>query len=337
MVWVIPGVQRYLNSNLFRMEILFKRTTELVNSEIEQLCSIFNKIFPNHNKTKAQFINEFSNTEFGFSYHIILANDGIIVGAQSYIPFTYYVHNKKYLFVLSVDTMILEQYRNFDNIFDLWSIGRNAMKKEGATFLFGFPNENSYLLSIKGFGDKDIGDLEIYVLPYKIGSYFPNFRFFNYYSQFLSRLLLSISHISTNQKKRDFIIHKDRETFDKYRYKWFDANYLIIKENEFTYIYKIISFNGVKTAFLIDVNPLTKRNFDKAVRQIFSKSHNDFEIILYVGYLNFRPYSMIKIPKKYEPKTFHFVGKILNTDRLDSNEIFDVKNWDVNLSNYDLL
>jgi hypothetical protein len=175
------------------------------------------------------------------------------------------------------------------------------------------------------------------VLPYKIGAYIPKLRSLNFLSQCFCRLLLVFSHLSLSKRTQNYIIHKDRETFNKYRYKWFDENYKIVNENDFTFVYKIIPYNGIKTAFLMDVYPLNKKNFDKSVRSLFYKSRSDFEIALYVGYLHFCPSSMIKIPKKYEPKTFHFVGNILDKEILGSNVIFDVKNWDVNLSNYDLL
>ena len=160
------------------MDIVLKKTSDLSLDEIEQICYVFKNVFPGHNKSVNEFNNEFTNTEYGYSYHILLLSEGVIVGAQSYIPFKYFVSGKKTLFALSVDTMILEDYRNFDNIFDLWSIGRKAIKKEGVSFLFGFPNDNSYLLSTKGFGDKDVGDLVTYVLPYKVGSYFTKLKCF---------------------------------------------------------------------------------------------------------------------------------------------------------------
>jgi uncharacterized protein YfeS len=47
-------------------------------------------------------------------------------------------------------------------------------------------------------------------------------------------------------------------------------------------------------------------------------------------------HGMIKIPKKIEPKQFNFSIKILDNN-IKSENIENIKNWDVNLSSYDLL
>jgi len=319
------------------MDIVLKKTTELSNSEIEQICSVFRDVFPEHDKTVTQFKNEFTNTEYSFSYHILLVEKGIVVGAQTFIPFSYFIHNDKFLFALSVDTMIKADYRNFDNIYDLWSTGRKAIKNEGVVFLFGFPNENAYPVLIKGIGDRDIGELQTYVLPYQIGTYFPKLKFLNFISQIFCKLLITFSYLSKSNKSHNFIIRKDRDNFNNYRYKWFDGDYNKVDKKNLSFVYKVIIYNGIRTAFLMDVYPMTKKNFDAAVRIMFSRSHSDFEVALYVGYLHFNPLSMIKIPNKYVPKKFHFVGKILDKGILDADLLFDINNWDINLSNYDLL
>ena len=45
---------------------------------------------------------------------------------------------------------------------------------------------------------------------------------------------------------------------------------------------------------------------------------------------------MIKVPRKLEPKRFYFLGKVLD-ESFENESIYNIKNWDVNLSNYDLL
>lgn len=42
--------------------------------------------------------------------------------------------------------------------------------------LFGFPNDESYPVMIKGFKVKDIGRLTTYILPIKIGPIIPRMR-----------------------------------------------------------------------------------------------------------------------------------------------------------------
>ena len=60
-------------------------------------------------------------------------------------------------------------------------------------------------------------------------------------------------------------------------------------------------------------------------------------IFIYVGRLPFTPLSMIKVPRRLEPKNFYFVAKIIDKQALDKDEIYNPNNWDVNLASYDLL
>ena len=319
------------------MDFLYKKTHELSLNEKEQICAVFAKVFEGNTKNIEEFDGEFCSTVLGYSYHGLIINNGEIVGSHAFIPFIYYLDDTKHLFALGVDTMILKQYRNFDNIYDISSLGRTILKKEGISCLFGFPNENSYLLGIKGFGDIDIGTLSTFILPYKIGAVKPNLRFFDIFSRLLSKIMISISCFSTNRTIIEYRIHKDREEFNKTRYKWFNGDYEIVQEPDFSFVYKIKNHEGIETAFLIDIHPMSKRNFDKAVRMMYIRSSKLFEIALYIGNLNFLPLSMIKLPKKLEPKTFHFTGKILDKSLINSDVFSTLKYWDVNLSNYDLL
>lgn len=319
------------------MEVLYKKTTELSDFEIQVICNVFNQVFVDHTKSLLDFKNEFLNTEFGYSFHGLLLSNGNIVGSQSYIPFIYLVDGISRNIALSVDTMILEEFRNFDNIFDLWIKGHQLLKSFNFAFTFGFPNENAYPLLVKGLREKDIGDLSTYILPYKIGAVKKNFAFLNLFSQVAAKTLVRFSVFSQDTKTKNFVIHKNRENFDSYRYKWFDGKYEKVLLDNFVFYHKIRLHQGVKTAFLIDVFPLNQKNFDKAVRYIVKNESKNFDIILYIGHLHFKPLSLIKLPKKLQPKTFHFTAKILNKELIDANVLYDLNNWDVNLSNYDLL
>lgn len=319
------------------MDVLYKKTTELSDNEILGICEVFNRVFVDHTKSLSYFKSEFLNTDFGYSYHGILVNDGIIVGSQSYIPFVYLVDGIKTNVALSVDTMILEEFRNFDNIFDLWIKGHKLLKNSNFAFVFGFPNENAYPLLVKGLREKDIGDLSTYILPYKIGALKKNFAFLNFFSKLFSKALVGFSLFSSKTQTKNFAIHKNRKNFDSQRYKWFDGKYERVQLESFVFYFKIKEHQDVETAFLIDVFPLNQKNFDKAVRYIVANESNNFDILLYVGDLHFKPKSLIKLPKKLQPKTFHFTAKVLNHKLIDEKVLFDIKNWDVNLSNYDLL
>ena len=319
------------------MELLYKKTTELTHQEIQNICEVFNTVFIGHTKSISDFKTQFLNTDFGYSYHGLLMKDGVIVGSQTYIPFVYLINDKEVNAALSVDTMILENHRNFDNIFDLWIKGHKLLKEANFAFIFGFPNESAYPLLIKGLKEKDIGDLSTYILPYKIGSLKKQLSFLNIFSILASHLMVSFSVFSKNQSTKHYKISKNREKFNTYRYQWFEGNYQKISMDNFVFYYKIKMHKGIKTAFLIDVSPLSKKNFDQAVRYILKNESKNFDVILYIGHLHFTPISLIKMPKKLEPKTFHFTAKILDKNAIEPELLYNIDNWDVNLSNYDLI
>ncbi len=100
-------------------------------------------------------------------------------------------------------------------------------------------------------------------------------------------------------------------------------------------MYKIITYEGVRTAFLVDVVNKSARNFCKAVKYIIQNENVNFDLILYVGHLPFSSYGMIKFPRRFEPKHFNFTGFLLNEKNKDL--LFNIESWDVNLSNYDLI
>ncbi|HEX7869162.1 MAG TPA: GNAT family N-acetyltransferase, partial [Chryseobacterium sp.] len=168
------------------MTVIYKKTTELSDVEIQNICDVFSQVFPEHSRSVSDFKNEFLNTDFGYSFHGLLMDGEKIVGSQSYIPFVYLVDGTEKEAGLSVDTMILKEYRNFDNIFDLLSKGHKMLKESGFSFVFGFPNDNAYPLLIKGLREKDIGDLSTYILPYRIGGIKEKLKSFNFISKMFS-------------------------------------------------------------------------------------------------------------------------------------------------------
>jgi len=116
-----------------------------------------------------------------------------------------------------------------------------------------------------------------------------------------------------------------------------DANYTIVNKSNSWFAFKIMSFEGKRAAFLIDVKAKSPHNFNKAIRYIVKNHSSDFDILLYVGYLPFGGTGLIKVPRKFEPKHFHFAAKIFNKSVVNKEDVFNICNWDVNLSNTDLI
>ena len=74
----------------------------------------------------------------------------------------------------------------------------------------------------------------------------------------------------------------------------------------------------------------------KKLSDIYKKERKGIDMIIYVGNLPFTPIGLISVPHRLEPKHFNFTCKPLVKDFFDDS-LYDIRNWEVNLSNYDLL
>lgn len=318
------------------MNFVVKKTTELTEKEQRDILCLFNVVF-DRNRSLEQFQNQFLNNVLGYSFHSLIIEDEVIVGCNSYIPGYYTVNGVSYLFANSVDTAVSKPYRDFANFYDMVVNAYDYMRKSGVTFMYGFPNDNSYLIFKKAKLSKDIGDLSTYCLPYRIGGVKPYFKILNTFSKILSLLWISITSCFASSKVVKSKIEKEAASYNVSRYKRLDADYKIVKREGYEFIYKIIKHESVRTAFLLDVTTKSARNFNKTVRYIVKNESSDFDLLLYVGHLPFSCTGLLRLARKFEPKTFHFTGMLLDKKDFDEALFYDINNWDVNLSNYDLL
>jgi hypothetical protein len=313
-----------------------KKTTELTSDEIKQICLLFNEIFVGHFKNEQNFKNEYLNTILGYSLHSIIIDNNSIVGFHSIIPTTYIINKERILGGYTADTMIKFEYRKFSNILNLINICDKEALKLGIDFTFTLPNKNSYGIFIKGLKYIDNCNLNTYILPVKMSSSFTKLKFLNFLFKFSSRIFIFLGSFQNNKKIYSFLIDKERSEFYTYRLKWNDENYNIIEINDCKFVYRIITFKGIITAFLIDIDNISKYNINHIIKYIYEKEKKHIELILYVGNLPFHPYSLIKIPHLIEPKKFHFVVKNIN-NKMNHSLLFDMKNWNINLSCTDLV
>lgn len=322
------------------MVIVNKKTTELTETEKTQICDCFGKVFDKHSKSLVDFNNQFLNTCLGYSLHTMLKNEeGEVVGLYAVIPFDYIYKGEKRLFCIGVDFMIRKDYRNdFKNVLGICRESMKYAKENGISCIFAFPNDLSHQLNTRILRMKDVGKLYTYILPYRVGDAKPGLKALNVCSMVLSWLMLGISRLDGRSRVSESLIHRDRKTFDQIRYKWFNPeDYRFYKDERMSCSWKTADFEGIKAVFLMDVYPMNSRNFNKAVQQMFAQERKKVGLFLYVGNLPFMPSSMIKIPLKHAPKNFNFVAQVLDKTVVDTMDIFDMNNWEVNLSSYDLL
>jgi hypothetical protein len=318
------------------MDFVIKKTTELTELEQYEILNLFNRIFKKE-RTIEQFQDQFFNTVLGYSYHSIILDDKQIVGCYSCIPAYYTVVDKRYLFTLAVDNMISKEYRGLVYFYRMVTAINDYMRKEGIAFVHAFPNDIAYPVFVKTKLMQDIGSLITYCLPYRIGGIKPQLRALNWLSVLFVNCYVFLMSVLAGKKIHHFSIEKEAITYNATRYKRLDGNYNTANYKGSEFVYKLMDYEGIRSAFLIDVFEKSAANFNKAVRYIIKNHRKEFDVLLYVGYLPFRFHGLIQIPQKLTPKNFHFTGEILQKDVIDKDVIFDIGNWDVNLSNYDLL
>lgn len=318
------------------MEILVKKTFELLDEEIVAIYDLFDEVF-GLKRDVATFRENYSNTPLGYSYHsILLSEDGETIGFHSCMPFYYRKNGEQFMAALGIDSMVKKEHRDFFNFHDMIVQCQKRLKEDGCVLRIGFPNDNSYPVLKKGLKHRDIGKLTTYCMIRNVGAVKHSLSGLNFLSRGLSRLQYLCSFLSIGNKQYNFKYHKDRLTFDKVRYKWFGGHYEMANVKGSAIVYKIELYNGVETAFLLDVYPLSRSAFESAVRYIYRKERKKIDMIIYVGALPFTPIGLITVPHRYEPKHFNFTCKPLVKDYFNDS-LYDIRNWEVNLSSYDLL
>lgn len=179
---------------------------------------------------------------------------------------------------------------------------------------------------------KEVGKMFTYCLPYRIGGLKKDFGWLNWASIAFCRIWLSVASCFASSTLLTYRIEKDLESYNTTRYKRSDGVYSFGKG----FVYKVMDYEGIRTAFLIDVYEKSAKNFCKAIKYIFKHDGKNFDILIYPGHLRFAHSGMIKIPHKYEPKRFVLTGKLLDKS-FEFDGLWDINNWDTNLSNYDLI
>jgi hypothetical protein len=321
------------------MEFCLKKTNQLTLTEKERICSLFQEVF-GCEKPLAKFNAQFERNAFGYSYHGLMLDEGRIVGCYSTIPFHYHYFGKIEVFAESVDTMIHPDYRGSSlNLKTMAESVYAALVNDGIPFVFGAPNERIYPIRKRKLEWIDIAELDFHILPIKIGSLKKSFRILDFASRSFAILINAVcrgGETSTWIPTSPLPIEKaNGEEYASYRFQQYDKDqYKIILKNDGYFVYKVEAADGIKTGLLLDVFPLNRKNFQTAVAHIHRMEHATIDAIVYVGNLNFQPLNLYKVPIRQRPRKVRVTGRILIADKVDKR-IFEIDNWNLNLSNFD--
>ena len=323
------------------MDFVSKKTTELNEKELQEIASLFSSVFTDHESRSTEYLlNQYTQNALGASFHTFMYENGVLVGHIAGVPGYYCLNGKRLLAVNPVDLMIEEKHRGLQGFMFLIKKAWAYYKEQGVQLIFNLPNNNSHPLFIKLKCVKSIGSLYTYVLPYRIGGVVSSLKLFNVLSMLFSKAWVTISGWFASNKSIGFSVQRDYNSFIKTRYMRSDGNYSFGEAEGVKFVYKIMDYDGKRTAFLIDVYEKSQKAFCNAVKYLIKHEGRNFDLILYVGYLPFVNPGLIRIPHKYEPKNFNFDGIILNDDGItdiDKTDYYNIAKWDINLSDDDII
>jgi len=314
-------------------QVVFKTTDQLPESEREQMCDLFLRVF-NKNMTKDTFDRKFFHTPRGHSYHGLMLHEEAIVGAMSAVPGRYKFFDEERIFALSVDTMIDPAHRGGGHVLKMADLVHQGLVQDGVPFIFGFPNERFYPIQKRLLRYEDIGELDYYVLPLNIGAVVRKLKWLNRLSRSFCRCALRFSWIPSDSQIRYNIAKVADAQFERHRY---DGSYnrITLAEGAVCY-YKICEEEGgIRTLYIIDVIPPTPAFLTRAVKQVFEAALGAVDVIIYVGKLPSKPAGLWKVPDSRKPRRIRMTGKTLIPGLVDSS-VFDIKNWRVNISDFDV-
>jgi len=313
-------------------ELVYKKSDQLSDKEKQQYCQLFHDVF---HKTKSikNFDRQFLNNYKGYGYHLLYICDKKIVGAYSVVPVEYTINDTPFSVGLVVDTMIREDYRN--DFFMIKKMNKKLcpeMLADGIQFILGFPNKKIFKYRLRMLKWTAIADLSFYVLPINPKVFFPFFSFINPFLRLGRKIAVSIMKASASKRIYEHPIRKViNDKFLEFRY---DKNYKTIDcgdDCKATYIiYKEAHKN---IAYLVDFYPLSKKNFYLAMCKTAKHAGKGIDGVIYVGKLPFS--SSLKLPAFKELQKVHMTACILDNN-LNNSIVFDIKNWQVNFSDFDV-
>ena len=318
------------------MEFVVKKTNELTDAQKRSMHKLFEEVYGKERAFDA-FERQYTKNCEGYSFHTFAEVDGEIVASNTMVPSRFYVGGTMRKFVNSIDTMVAKGHRGIENFYDMIKTSFNDAAERGYDAVYGAPNDNSYELFTKLGFMADVGKLDVFCLPYRVGGVKKKLAWLNPCSMLFSRLWLCTSSLFASKRVTHFHIEKDAESYNATRYERLDGRYVLAQAGTTTFSYKVMEHEGVRTAFIIDVFDKSPKNFCKAVAHLLKHERKNFDLILYVGHLPFGKTGLIKIPPKHAPKEFNFTAGVFNKEAIDKKELLDIDNWDVNLSSYDLI
>jgi hypothetical protein len=315
------------------MEYLGKTTRELSDKDFSELSILFNNVF--HKNIDVSYLkSKYHSPYCGYSFHGLMYSDEyIIVGALTIIPFSYQFFDTQIVAGNTVDLMIHEDYRkDFLSVKKMYDI---ALEKAANVidFLYAIPNSNAYLYWTKFLKWRDIGEINYFIQVLnisKIKKKLSSFDWFsNTFSNWLNKMVLDFGFKENAPKYSIFKVTD--EDYNNYRFK---GQYNELSESNKKAYYSIVDELGVRTAYIVDLLPFSAGWLRKVFKLIYARERYNIDVIIYIGNNLNSQINLFKVPRKLEPRILKLIGISLS-GKVD-DRIFELKNWQFNLSNFDV-
>ena len=314
-------------------------TREIIPAEIADYTRLFREVygkpFP-----EDLFLRKFARNCFGGSVHSLMFHDGQLAGAFSAIPVRYHFFGRSLLFANTADLMIAQRHRgSIPRLHTLAEGLYRALAREGVSFVFGCLRDEVFQVHRAVSGWRAAGKIHYYAAPFRLPWLGPATALLRAGARLRNRF----SRAPRGSGHPGFPIEKVNDAaFADYRYQVFPTAYRNVSLPGGGAIYAKDLFYpvagipaNIRLGLLIDVIPLTKANFDAAAAAI-RKLEPQLGALAYQGHLPFQPREMIPLPARFAKPSWTLGGRILLPAAADER-VFDIANWNINLSNGDLV
>ncbi len=309
------------------------RTSELSEGQLRGICDLFEETF-HHQKGPERFLKQFGNTGFdGGSYHVIAEEGGRVLATFSFIPYRYLLSGKEIKCVLGSDLIVSPEINlGIGGIASMYKLAAERFKTEDFKFLFGFPNDNMYDYDKVVMRMSDICILDFYVMPVNPGIVKKNLSCLQWLFYPCVRLAFAVCKACSSAKKISFPIEKvDDGQFRRSRYD--ERHHFLKLSDGGDVVYTVYQEEKMPVAYILDITPMSPKNFYDAFLRVAAAVKKEAAVVAYPA--NKLPFfSPIRVPRRFLPRILHMVLKKI--DRNVSDEVLDGKNWNMNLSNFDV-
>ena len=320
-------------------QFLFKTTNELTEIEKKGLSQLFEEVF--HKPFPySLFDTKYAHSCLGYSFHVVMTIDDAIVGAFSAIPVRYEFFGEQRLFATTADLMIAQGFRGRLSYVKLLSeLLHERLTAAGISFILCCIRQEIWTVHEVVSKWKCIGRVSYYIAPLRV-RYVPGLA---YALRIGIRAWNLVSDWKRCNRQCQWPIQKiNDDAFRKYRYRMFPAIYHEVPLHDgglcvYTTepFYPIEGLERIALALLVDVDPPARQNLEHAV-SIVRRRDPKAEFVAYQGFLPCPPRNMLRVPKRFEKKSWVFAGRILRPELVD-DRVFDIRQWKINLSNGDLV